>query len=109
MPAEPRRPLLAANWKMNPLTEADAAALARAVSSASSSTRLAPTSLPSALKKVLAMAPPTRRASTLGSRCRSTPAFVEILAPPTMATSGRRGSSTARWSAVSSASISRPA
>src|SRR5262249_46487899 len=74
-------------------------------STASSSTRLAPTCLPSALKKVLAMAPPSKRASTRGSRKRSTPALLDTLAPPTMATRGRRGSSSARCSAASSASI----
>ena len=81
----------------------------RASSKASGSTRLEPIWIPRAAKKVLAMAPQTISESTRGSRCLSTPALVETLAPPTIATRGRRGSSSALCSACSSASIRSPA
>src|SRR5712691_5223124 len=84
-------------------------ATAFASSSAVSSTRPAPVGHPRALKNVFAIAPPTRSASTFFSRWRSTPTFVETLAPPTTATMGRFGLSSALCSAASSASISSPA
>ena len=63
--------------------------------SAVSSTRPLPVGQPRALKNVFAIAPPINSESTFCSRLRSTPTFVETLAPPTSATIGRLGLSSA--------------
>jgi hypothetical protein len=55
------------------------------------------------------MAPPISSRSTLGSRLRMTSILPLILAPPRMATNGRRGSARARPRYSSSRSISSPA
>ena len=88
---------------------APAFATSDASSSAVSSTSPAPVGHPFALKNVFAMAPPMSSESTLASRVFNTPTLVDTFAPPTTATIGRRGLSSARWSASSSASISSPA
>ncbi len=61
------------------------------MSTRSSSTREVPTSSPIALKKVQAIAPPIRIASTVGSSASIKSIFPEILAPPITATNGRFG------------------
>src|SRR5437016_4223983 len=68
-------------------------ALAR--STLSRSTSDPPTPKPRARKNVFAMAPPTRISSTLGNRVSMTSILPEILAPPSTATKGRRGRSSA--------------
>src|SRR2546422_247719 len=68
-------------------------ALAR--STLSRSTSDPPTPKPRARKNVFAMAPPTRTSSTLGNRVSMTSILPEILAPPSTATKGRRGRSSA--------------
>src|SRR3989454_2298408 len=68
-------------------------ALAR--STLSRSTSDPPTPKPRARKNVFAMAPPTRISSTLGNSVSMTSILPEILAPPSTATKGRRGRSSA--------------
>ncbi len=55
------------------------------------------------------MPPPTISRSTLSASASSTVSFVDTFEPPTMATSGRAGLSSARPSASSSAASSGPA
>ena len=55
------------------------------------------------------MPPPTITASSLPTRFFSTAILVETLAPPTMATDGRRGASSASFSACNSSASSGPA
>ena len=75
----------------------DAARATRALarSTLSRSTSDPPTSKPRARKNVFAMAPPTRISSTLGNSASMTSILPEILAPPSTATKGRRGCSSA--------------
>ncbi len=80
-----------------------------AVGTASSSTRLSPTSKPMPLKNVLAIPPPMSTRSHRFSRRRTTPILSEILAPPRTATKGRAGFSTACAKNFNSLSISSPA
>lgn len=55
------------------------------------------------------MPPPIASVSTLATRFSSSASLVEILAPPTIAMTGRFGASSARPSIVSSFSSERPA
>ena len=64
---------------------------------------------PAARMNVLAMPPPTISVSTFASNARSTVSFVDTFAPPTIATSGRFGWSSALPRASSSAAINGPA
>src|SRR5688572_3719158 len=80
-----------------------------ATSTMSGSWRDLPTARPVAARKVLAMPPPTTSWSTLATRLSSTWSLVETFEPPTTATSGRLGSSSARPSASSSAASNGPA
>src|SRR5687768_9925054 len=66
-----------------------------ATSTMSGSWRDLPTARPVAARKVLAMPPPTTSWSTLATRLSSTWSLVETFEPPTTATSGRLGSSSA--------------
>ncbi len=68
-----------------------------------------PIGCPAAARKVFAMPPPTISRSTLPSRFSSTVSLVETFDPPTMATSGRLGASSAFSSASSSLVRSGPA
>ena len=68
-----------------------------------------PTATPVAARKVLAMPPPTTSWSTFAIRLSRTSSLVETFEPPTIATSGRFGFSSARSSASSSAASSGPA
>ena len=65
------------------------ARISRAVGKRSCSHKDLPTACPSAARKVLAMAPPMTRRSTLASRLPSRSSLVDILAPPTIAATGR--------------------
>ena len=80
-----------------------------ATSSMSGSCSDLPTATPVAARKVLAMPPPTTSWSTFAIRLSSTSSLVETFEPPTTATSGRFGLSSARSSASSSAASSGPA
>ena len=83
--------------------------MSRAVCTRSCSTSDLPTGLPNASKNVLAMAPPMIRASTFCNRFDNRSSLVEILAPPTIAATGRSGFSSAFSSATSSSSMVAPA
>src|SRR5256714_3520636 len=87
--------------------------LARSTSSVarfvlSASTRLAPIGIPSALKNVLAIAPPIRIASAFFINALSTPILSETFAPPMMTTNGLAGLSSSSWRYLSSFSIKKP-
>mmetsp|Transcript_25106 Transcript_25106/g.53435 ORF Transcript_25106/g.53435 Transcript_25106/m.53435 type:complete len:239 (+) Transcript_25106:735-1451(+) len=82
---------------------------ALAVSTRSSSQSDLPTLFPMALRKVLAMPPPTTSWSTLSERASRTVSLVETLDPPTMATIGRAGSASALARLSSSLERRRPA
>src|SRR5579875_3580038 len=69
----------------------------------------APTSTPSAARNVLPIPPPTQNASTFSIRCMKTPILSAIFAPPIAHTYGCAGFSVSRESALSSASINKPA
>jgi len=79
------------------------------VGTRSSSHNDLPTFLPTALRKVLAMPPPTTIWSTFSDRLSRTVSLVETLEPPTMATSGRAGLASALVSASSSSVNRMPA
>src|SRR5450631_66712 len=81
----------------------------RAVSTRSRSASDFPMFFPCASKNVLAMAPPMISTSTFCSRWPSRSSLVEILAPPTMAVSGRAGLSSTFSKPSSSACKVRPA
>ena len=68
-----------------------------------------PTSWPSALKNGKHMAPPISTLSARSRNASSTPILSVTFAPPTTATSGRRGSSRMPASVATSRSSSRPA
>jgi hypothetical protein len=68
-----------------------------------------PTGWPWAARNVLAMPPPMTMVSASPDRLPSRSILVETLAPPTTATSGRFGFSSAASRARSSASMARPA
>ena len=81
----------------------------RATSSISASCSDLPTPTPVAARNVLAMPPPTISLSTFSSSDSSTVSLVETFEPPTIATSGRAGFSSALSSASSSPTSSGPA
>ena len=83
--------------------------ISRAVPARSCSQRLLPTFTPRAARKVFAMPPPITRQSTRDTRLPRRSSLVETFAPPTIAITGRFGCPNAAWSALSSASIVRPA
>ena len=78
------------------------------MSTRSPSTSEFPVSSPIALKKVQAIAPPMRMASTLGRSASMRSTFPETLAPPRIATKGRFGWSSASPRYCSSFSIRKP-
>ena len=77
--------------------------ISRAASAMSFSHSEAPTSVPPAWRKVLAMPPPSTSTSTLATRLPSKSSLVEIFAPPTTAARGRAGASSALVRASNSA------
>ena len=79
-----------------------------ATSSLSASTSDLPTSCPLALRKVYAMPPPTRSASTLLNRLWITSILSETLAPPRIATKGFSGFQGFAQDSAPSPSAARP-
>ncbi len=80
-----------------------------AATSWSSSTRLLPSSIPLAARKVFAMPPPTSTAWQRERRASSTSSLPETFAPPMTAWNGRAGRTSSRVRASTSRSMSRPA
>ncbi len=78
------------------------------MSTRSASTSEFPVSSPIARKNVQAIAPPIRISSTFGSNASIRSIFPEILAPPSTATNGRFGLSSASPRYLSSCSIRNP-
>src|SRR5919198_750455 len=96
------------SWISTP--SASAVATARRTSSyRSGSTRDLPTSPPAAARNENAMAPPTNRASTLGTSEFTAPSLSDTLAPPRMATRGSAAPSRSLESTSTSFCMSRPA
>ena len=80
-----------------------------AVSIRSASYKDAPTFTPVAAKKVLAIPPPTTMLSQISARLNRTSSLVDTFEPPTMASTGASGLSSARDNADNSSANRLPA